>query len=304
VPEDRKRAQASKQKMTPTPASPSSGPAEETAGNEPLNGEGSGAVIDVLPLGDIAREYRAMKLQMLNSDSKAGARDEQAGPAILSAGAGSAGSERKQVSRSAGGVERGMRRTHRVLQARSPKLASPPRAFQLVPSVPAVADPVVRPMVKMAPVEPEGVRVKAGDTLWKIAAEYLGRGEKWPELARVNPQFGDPTRLQIGTPVRLPGEASAATSGSSIDEITGSVRVEPGDSLWKVAQARLGDGAAWTCVAQANPEIQNSSLIFPGQILSVPASCAVSLPRVGRQVAASSARLWSRTAAATSEAHQ
>lgn len=66
--------------------------------------------------------------------------------------------------------------------------------------------------------EAEEVTVGPGDTLWEIAEEQLGSGEKYTELWRANqgrPQpdgqeLSDPDRLQPGWTLALPGEESAA----------------------------------------------------------------------------------------------
>ena len=111
------------------------------------------------------------------------------------------------------------------------------------------------------------IRVQPGDTLWKIADKYLGGGGKdWRVLAASNPQVTDPMRLQVGMSVRLPEEAVHFRPPNR-------VLVERGDSLWKLTQGHFGNGKAWNCVAQANPELQNADLIFVGQILTIPESC-------------------------------
>jgi nucleoid-associated protein YgaU len=111
------------------------------------------------------------------------------------------------------------------------------------------------------------VRVQPGDTLWKLAFKYLGQGKDWLVLLAHNPQVTDLQRLQVGTWLRLPDEAPVLKPPER-------VRIKLGDSLWKLTQARFGNGAAWSCVAQANPQLYNVQLIFPGQILKIPESCA------------------------------
>ncbi len=113
---------------------------------------------------------------------------------------------------------------------------------------------------------PERVRVRRGDSLWKLAERHLGGGKHWRKIAAVNPQLSDPNLIRIGEWIRLPqGESNAVAK---------QVRVQKADSLWKVAQAELGSGQAWSCIAQANPQIQDVNLIYPGQILALPARCS------------------------------
>jgi nucleoid-associated protein YgaU len=101
-------------------------------------------------------------------------------------------------------------------------------------------------------------------------------------LAKGNPQLVNPAHIQVGAWVALPDETgnlasrqddAAIAPALSAEGTAASVKVERGDSLWKVAKVKLGNGEAWKCVARANREIQKSDRIFPGQILTVPASC-------------------------------
>jgi nucleoid-associated protein YgaU len=120
-------------------------------------------------------------------------------------------------------------------------------------------------------------RVQSGDTLWVLARKYLGHGKDWLLLAAHNPQVTDPTHLQVGTWLRLPEAESVASNSAARSSFgpTERVRVQAGDSLWSLSQARLGNGRAWSCIAQANPDLQDANLIFPGQVLSIPGSCSV-----------------------------
>jgi hypothetical protein len=45
--------------------------------------------------------------------------------------------------------------------------------------------------------------VRAGDSLWKLAREHLGRGLRWQELLQANPWIKNPNRLQIGMQIRI-----------------------------------------------------------------------------------------------------
>jgi len=48
------------------------------------------------------------------------------------------------------------------------------------------------------------LRVKAGDTLWALAREHLGRGTAWACLASANPQIKDYRRMTIGAGLEMP----------------------------------------------------------------------------------------------------
>jgi nucleoid-associated protein YgaU len=54
-----------------------------------------------------------------------------------------------------------------------------------------------------------------------------------------------------------------------------SVTVQPGDTLWGIAAAVMGDATQWRVIYQANRRvIGNPAMIYPGQILAIPATRA------------------------------
>jgi nucleoid-associated protein YgaU len=108
-----------------------------------------------------------------------------------------------------------------------------------------------------------GVRVAPGDSLWKIAQRVLGNGARWKQLAAANPQISDPNLIRTGQWIRI----AAGTFN------TKEIVVREGDTLSSVAQAELGDAHAFNCIAQANPQLRDADMIFPGETLVVPESC-------------------------------
>jgi Tfp pilus assembly protein FimV len=65
--------------------------------------------------------------------------------------------------------------------------------------------------------EPAAARtyaVRSGDSLWKIAARTLGDGERWKEIAALNPRT-NPDRLVVGEELRLPDGARSATESAA-----------------------------------------------------------------------------------------
>ena len=51
----------------------------------------------------------------------------------------------------------------------------------------------------------------------------------------------------------------------------GSVVVQPGNSLWRIARQLYGEGFQYTVIYQANrDQIRDPDLIYPGQIFEVP----------------------------------
>jgi tetratricopeptide (TPR) repeat protein len=56
---------------------------------------------------------------------------------------------------------------------------------------------------------PAGYKVRAGQSLWSIAAERLGDGNRYIEILKLNPELrGDPARILPGQALKLPGPAN------------------------------------------------------------------------------------------------
>ena len=54
----------------------------------------------------------------------------------------------------------------------------------------------------------------------------------------------------------------------------GSYTVVSGDWLWKIAKQFYGDGGKWSVIYNANKSVigGNPNLIYPGQVLTIPAA--------------------------------
>lgn len=191
------------------------------------------------PLGDVARYYRRLReLRSEPLESPLVAQDTSQGTTPVQ----SSNAPRQDAS-----------------------ALSPDQPLQQPKKIIAVSQPAVRGSVPA----PRVIRVSPGDSLWKIAGRYLGDGNQWREIARANPEIADPNLIQVGQQIRLPGESDAVAAAGN------QVRVQAGDSLWKLAQAQWGNGQAWSCIAESNPQIQDSSKIYPGQTLALPATCSL-----------------------------
>jgi nucleoid-associated protein YgaU len=68
------------------------------------------------------------------------------------------------------------------------------------------------------------------------------------------------------------------------------VRVERGDSLWKLAERHLGSGARWRELAELNPQLSNPDLIRSGDWIHVPTEDARNAKHI---VVRSGDSLWS-----------
>jgi len=110
------------------------------------------------------------------------------------------------------------------------------------------------------------VRVQRGDSLWKLAERHLGNGARWHEIAELNPEIADPNVIHVGETIRL-AEQETQSAKRFI--------VRPGDTLSSVAQAEFGNARAFTCIANANPNLRSADIIFAGQSLVLPDSCPI-----------------------------
>ena len=82
-------------------------------------------------------------------------------------------------------------------------------------------------------------------------------------LARVETPF-EQAKVQLA-------EGSANSNGATM-AAGGSIVVQPGNSLWKMARESYGQGVRYTVIYEANKDqIANPDLIYPGQVFSVPA---------------------------------
>jgi len=109
-------------------------------------------------------------------------------------------------------------------------------------------------------------QVQPGDSWWKLASRYLGKGSRWEELLRVNPGLDrDPNKLRAGTFVFVPGSVHprAAPPGAQIV-------VHKGDTLWSLAREHLGSGQRWTELAAANPEVTQFKKLQLGRKVNLP----------------------------------
>lgn len=138
---------------------------------------------------------------------------------------------------------------------------------------------------------------------WDLAEKYLGSGQRWQDIAALNPDIpglaaGD-QYLPKGAVITLPADAvpaapavsaASAQAGGARTQLNGSapdadgergatVTVQSGDYLSEIAQRELGDGAEWPKLFEASrgkpqpqglPEITNPDVIYPGQQVTVP----------------------------------
>ena len=137
--------------------------------------------------------------------------------------------------------------------------------------------------------------VRPGDSLWQIATDHLGDGTRFTEIAQLNYGLPQPDGhalaadhwLRPGWTLRLPDAATTTTTTASRTQSpTASVTVQPGDTLWDIAQDTLGDGARYPEIAAASTgpqpdgeQLTDPDLIRPGWHLTLPHTAASPTPQ-------------------------
>lgn len=100
--------------------------------------------------------------------------------------------------------------------------------------------------------------VQKGDSLWDIAAKFLGKGELYTKIAKNN-GISNPNLLTVGKVLKI---------YTSEQGITGKkYAVQKGDTLWDIAAKEYGNGAMYKQIMDKNN--LNSEKIFPGQVLEL-----------------------------------
>ena len=118
--------------------------------------------------------------------------------------------------------------------------------------VPSASVPSGNPSSGSASSAEQVYTVRAGDTLSKIAEKY---GTTYQKLASYN-GIANPNKINVGQKIKIPG--------SGVKTYT----VKPGDSLWAIAAAQLGDGSRYNEIKVMNGLANNT--IHPGQTLKLP----------------------------------
>jgi len=118
----------------------------------------------------------------------------------------------------------------------------------------------------IANVDNSSYSVKLGDSLWKIAQEKLGNGDRWVEIAKLN-DLKNPRLLVTGQKLNLPGNKDVSVTQNKDQVTTTAVasdnyQVKRGDSLWKISVLTYGDGFQWTKIWSAN----KNKLKDPGKL--------------------------------------
>jgi len=229
---------------------------------EQANGAGEGAPGEE-SLGEVARRYRKEKVEREAARATGqGGRSQfpmklpeatMAAPKMLV--------QPKTEARAEGGSRRSAA-AGRV----SPFEPRPLRVMPSAPREPGTSVLEVKPEMAIPNAAMVSRKVERGDSWWKLAEIYLGKGARWQELHSMNPSGTKrPELLLLGTTVLVP--AGVAGHGAPVAK---SVTLRKGDTLWGLAREHLGRGAAWKCLAEANPELGAPERLRIGQRVMLP----------------------------------
>ncbi|HEY9722855.1 MAG TPA: LysM peptidoglycan-binding domain-containing protein [Oscillatoriaceae cyanobacterium] len=93
--------------------------------------------------------------------------------------------------------------------------------------------------------------VRHGDSLSRIAQAELGDVERWPEIYELNrDKVMSPHLIMPGQKLRLPGTVIAAAPEAPVAApvqapVEHTYQVQPGDTLWSIAETHLGNPERW-----------------------------------------------------------
>lgn len=126
------------------------------------------------------------------------------------------------------------------------------------------------------PVEPQGLKqvvVQPGDSLWAIAAREYGNGARWMDIAVANGIKANAQGKYIiyaGQRLSIPDKPASVVINNPVNNVR-TYKVQPGDSLWSIAQEHYGRGDQYLRIFEANRNIiANPNVIQQGWVLRIP----------------------------------
>lgn len=130
--------------------------------------------------------------------------------------------------------------------------------------------------------------VQRGDSLWSIAETQLGDGMRFQEIADLNYGRDQPGGYALDTShwidpgwvLQMPSDAAVPAPEAAPATSARTHVVAPGESLWDIAQAELGDGDRYPEIVEASRDIDQGGgarltdpdLIRPGWTLALPST--------------------------------
>lgn len=159
----------------------------------------------------------------------------------------------------------------RALEASPPDITLAPRPNQVVRR--SVPTPILRPALQpKAPSRP--IRALVAAACMVLLAVVVPAAARTPRLASSTPRVS----ATISTPVVAPASQARRVTPKLAPAPT-TVTVRAGDTLWSIAEARLGDGNRWQLLWRLNARARmpggrftDPDLIRPGWRLRLPAA--------------------------------
>lgn len=126
-------------------------------------------------------------------------------------------------------------------------------------------DKFVRVYVNNQPVETEAV---PDDGNWRVVLPAIDQGVYTLRVDQISETGAVLSRVESPFKREAPAELAAAVQNAP-DKST--VVVQPGHTLWALAQDTYGDGVQYVQIFHANRDrIRNADLIYPGQVFDLP----------------------------------
>lgn len=176
------------------------------------------------------------------------------------------------------------------VEAAAPKTSGGPSVSDPVPPTESSGSPVVdakpAPAPSQDPAAPGGGRihtVQSGETFSSIAASAYGSANFYPAIMRANPNI-DPQHLKPGMKINLPDSSQVKPSNSTAPtgnaagapaakiDTSRQYRVQPGDSLYRIAIKLYGKGTYSSKLFELNQQAMggDETRLRPGQLLQLP----------------------------------
>lgn len=123
----------------------------------------------------------------------------------------------------------------------------------------------VRIYVDNEPIETELV---PNDGNWRVVLPEIAQGQYTLRVDEIN-DVGS-VQARVESPFQRAAPQDLLADGATSSE-TGRVVVQPGHTLWELAQDTYGDGVKYVQIFHANRDtIRDANLIYPGQIFKLP----------------------------------
>lgn len=102
-----------------------------------------------------------------------------------------------------------------------------------------------------------------GDTLWSLAEQHLGDGTRYPEIRNLNHDtISDDNWIHAGWTLRLPAQPQTS--------IAGAYTVQPGDTLWDIAEQHLGAGTRYAEIEGIDGPLASNVILIGQQLIINP----------------------------------